>query len=101
MDDRLIGDMEYWGDGWVLMVNGLPDRIKHLAAHTGTQHVEAERLRQWLGVGGTSSRTRGFPNRRPVSTPGTVILPEGMGAHLVGHHGGITPQELLIPLLVA
>ena len=30
-----------------------------------------------------------------------VIRPDVVGAHLVGHHGGITLQELLIPFLIA
>ena len=100
-DSTLIEGMEHWGDGRVVMFNGPPDRIKHLADRTGAYYLDAERLREWLGVGDPHPELADFPTAALLAPPDTVILPDGMGAHLVGHHGGITPQELLIPLLVA
>ena len=101
VDSRVIGDMEHWGDGRVLMFNGPPDRIRSLADQTGAQYVDADQLRRWLGVGEPHPELAVFPTAALLAPPGTVILPDGMGAHLVGHHGGVTPQELLVPLLVA
>ena len=101
LDRRLLEGMEYWGDSRVLMFNGPPDRIKRLADHTGAHYVDADRLREWLGTGEPHPELDDFPTAALLAPPGTVILPDGMGAHLVGHHGGITPQELFIPLLVA
>ena len=51
LDSSLIEGMEYWGDSRVLMFNGPPNRIKHLAGRTGAHYVDAERLREWLGGG--------------------------------------------------
>ena len=84
-----------------MMFNGPPDRVKHLADRTGAHYLDAERLREWLGVGEPHPELADFPTVALLAPPDTVILPDGMGAHQVGHHGGITPQELLIPLLVA
>ncbi len=53
------------------------------------------------GVGEPHPELADFPAAALMAPPNTVILPGGIGAHLVGYHGGITPQELLIPLLVA
>ena len=55
----------------------------------------------WLGGGPPHPELRDFPTAALLAPPNTAILPGGMGSHLVGHHGGITPQELLISLLVA
>ena len=100
-DSTLIEGMEHWGDGRVLMFNGPPDRIKHLADRTGAHYLNTERLREWLGAGEPHPELADFPTAALLAPPDTVILPDGMSAHKVGHHGGITPQELLIPLLVA
>ena len=84
----------------MLMSNGPPNRVKQLADRTGAQYVDAEQLRQWLGQGEPHPELADFPTAALLAPPNTVILPDGLGAHLVGHHGGITPQEILIPLLV-
>ena len=42
----------------------------------------------------------GFPTAALLAPEVTVIFPL-LGGGMIGHHGGITPQELLIPLLVA
>jgi hypothetical protein len=36
-----------------------------------------------------------------LARPGTVILPPGFDRRLVGYHGGLTEEEVAIPLLVA
>jgi len=92
--------MENWGDGRVLMFHGPPERIRHLACLIGAQYVGADQLRQWLSAGELHTELADFPTAALLAPSNTVILPKGMGAHLVGHHGGITPQELLIPLLI-
>jgi len=42
---------------------------------------------------------REFPAATLLAPPGTVILPQHLPNSNIGHHGGIAPQELLIPLL--
>ena len=42
-----------------------------------------------------------FPTAALLAPPGTVILPQHIYPHEIGHHGGITSQELLIPLIIA
>ena len=38
-----------------------------------------------------------FPTASLLAPPNTVVLPDGIGAHLVGHHGGITPKTFSSP----
>ena len=42
-----------------------------------------------------------LPTQVLLARPGTVILPPGFDRRLVGYHGGLTEEEVAIPLLVA
>ena len=59
--------------------------------------------REELGLGGGPPHTalNEFSTAALPAPSGTVILPQNLTNSNVGHHGGITRQELLIPLLVA
>ena len=83
------------------MFNGPSQQVQRLAEQTGARFVEAQLLREWLGGCPPHPELRDFPTAALLAPRNTAILPGGMGAHLVGHHGGITAQELLIPLIVA
>ena len=93
--------LDYWGDGRVLMFRGPDEQIRRIAERTGAQYVHPDRLRQWLGAGEPHAALEEFPTAALLAPPDTVILPRHLYAHEIGHHGGITPQELLIPLLIA
>ena len=90
-----------WGDGRVLMFSGPLDPVHRITRRTGAQFVSAEQLRHWLGGGPPHPALNEFPTAALLAAPGTIILPHHLPSPNIGHHGGITPQELLIPLLVA
>ena len=91
----------YWGEGRVLMFRGPTEQICRIAEQTGALYVEPDRLREWLGGGDPHPVLEEFPTGGLLARPGTVILPQHIYPHEIGHHGGITPQELLIPLIIA
>ena len=91
----------YWGEGRELMFRGPTDQIRRIAEQTGALYVEPDRLREWLGGGDPNPALEEFPTAALLAPPGTVILPPHIYPHEIGHHGGITPQELLIPLIIA
>ena len=101
LDENLTDGMQWWGDGRVLMFSGPLERVYRIARRTGAQFVSAEQLRQWLGGGPPHPVLNEFPTAALLAPPGTVILHQHLPSSNIGHHGGITPQELLIPLLVA
>ena len=101
LDENLTDGMQWWGDGRVLMFFGPIERVRRIARQTGAQFVSAEQLRRWLGGGPPHPALTEFPTAALLAPPGTVILPQHLPSSNIGHHGGITPQELLIPLLVA
>ena len=92
--------MVYWGDGRVLTFRGPTEQIRRIAEQTSALYMDPDRLREWLG-GDAHTPLEDFPTAELLAPPSTVILPQHIYPHEVGHHGGITPQELLIPLIIA
>ncbi|MDE0168847.1 MAG: alkaline phosphatase family protein [bacterium] len=101
LDENLANGLQWWGDGRLLMFRGPLEPVHGIARRTGAQFVSAEQLRRWLGGGPPHPALTEFPTAALLALPGTVIFPQYLPSPYVGHHGGITPHELLIPLLVA
>ena len=101
LDGNLTDGIRCWGDGRVLMFSGPLERIHRIARQTNARFVSAGELRRWLGGGPPHPALNEFPTAALLAPAGTVILPGHLPSDNIGHHGGITPQELLIPLLVA
>lgn len=94
--------LRWWGDSRSLMLSGPSDRIRALAERTGAELVPAAHLRRWLGPGNPhpdlASR---MPDALLLAPDSAGIFPKGMDTKKTGHHGGLTPAEVRIPLLVA
>ena len=101
LDEDLTGGMTWWGDGRVLMFSGPLEPVHRIARQTNARFVSADQLRRWLGGGPPHPALTELPTAALLAPPETVIFPQHLPSPYVGHHGGITPQELLIPLLVA
>ena len=99
--EHLTDGTQWWGDGRVLMFSGPLEPVHRIACRTGAQFVNAGQLRRWLGGGPPHPALNEFPTAALLAPPGTIILPQHLPNSNIGHHGGITPHELLIPLLVA
>ena len=95
-------DMRWWGDSRALMLNGPPERITALAEQTGSETIPADQLRKWLGRGDPHPELESrMPDALLLAAADTAIFPKGMDTKKTGHHGGLTPTEAQIPLLVA
>ena len=97
LPDRVVDSARHFGDGRSMYVTG--DPAETLDA-TGGVWVPSDDLPSYLG-GGVDARYR---DRMP---DGVVLMPDGVAAftpymndRLIGHHGGLTPAEREIPLLV-
>ncbi|MDE0132697.1 MAG: alkaline phosphatase family protein [bacterium] len=93
--------LRWWGDSRALMLSGPPDRIGALAEETGSKMIDAGALRPWLGRGRPHPDLDArLPDALLLARDGTAIFPRGMDTRKTGHHGGLTPVEAQIPLLV-
>ena len=101
LDEDLTEGMTWWGDGRVSFFSGPLEPVHRIARRTNAQFVNADQLRRWLGGGPPHPALTELPTAALLAPPGTVIFPQHLPSPYIGHHGGITPQELLIPLLVA
>ncbi|HEX6286592.1 MAG TPA: alkaline phosphatase family protein, partial [Acidimicrobiia bacterium] len=88
---RLAGDprgVQVWGE---------PRLIEDLAAFTGGALIDPAPL---LGPDlSTDARSR-LGEKVLLAPPGKVILPRGFDKRLRGYHGGLSDEEVKIPLLV-
>ena len=98
----LYRPLEFWGDPRAVMVRGSQRLVRRLAGETGAELVEPDSFRPWFGPGPEHrDLARRLPDAILLAPPGTVLLPPGFDKRLIGYHGGLTLDELAIPLLVA
>ena len=96
--------LRWWGDNRTLMITGpnATHQAAHIATRTGAQPLPTSQLRQWLGQLGTGTPHPELEQRLPAITllakPGTALTLAN--STMIGHHGGATPAEMLIPLLI-
>ncbi len=91
-------DRVFSGDGRVMIVDG--DGAE-LATRLPATWVPVEDMEHWWGPG---PMTVAAAARRPsgvlVADPGTLLLHRHSDDRMIGNHGGLTPEERHIPLLV-
>ncbi len=85
------------GDGRAMYVNGDPSQV---LSETGGLWVPITDLEPLWGQGSLSpDTTRRSPDGVVLMRDGTAAFTRYMNDRLVGHHGGLTDAERLIPLL--
>lgn len=112
---RRTPGLTLYGDPRVLYVRGPADRIEELADSLPADLLSRKDLEPLWGppdgVGGGGGETPIGPigPPAPVEKPdgallahdGCALLPGHFDKRMIGYHGGLTPEELEIPLLVA
>ena len=93
--------LRWWGDNRTLMITG-PNATRqaaHIATRTGAQPLPTSQLREWLGTGTPHPELeQRLPDITLLAEPGTALTLAN--STMIGHHGGATPAEMLIPLLI-
>lgn len=91
-----------YGDSRVMFVRGDPALGRDLAEVVGARWVPVEEMRHWWGDGPAH---HAFAERAPVGSviapPGHLVLHRFSDTRLIGAHGGLTEEEVRIPLLIA
>jgi hypothetical protein len=94
--------LDCFGDPRAVMIRGSSRLVGELTRRTGGELVGPDQFLPWLGASKPHPRlTERLPMHVLLARPGTVILPPGFDRRLVGYHGGLTDEEVAIPLLVA
>ncbi|MDE0132234.1 MAG: alkaline phosphatase family protein [bacterium] len=92
----------WWGDNRTLMLGGpnATAQATHIARRTGAQLLTTSQLQHWLGTGTPHPELeQRLPDATLLAPPATVIYPYNIPTSMIGHHGGATTKEMLIPLL--
>jgi hypothetical protein len=99
--DRHFDDLAFFGDSRSTWVSGPLAVIDELAASTGAKVVARDEFRLWLGPGPDHPDLAArLPDRLLLAPPGRLLLPRGFDKRLIGYHGGLTPAEVEVPLLI-
>ncbi|MGH8874522.1 MAG: alkaline phosphatase family protein, partial [Acidimicrobiia bacterium] len=104
---RLIREPEFdgpvfSGDPRSLMVHGDTDLVAELAGMLPARAVGSAQMRNWWGPGPAHPALDArAPAALLLADDGALLLPRGFDKRLVGYHGGLTPQEVEVPVLVA
>jgi predicted AlkP superfamily pyrophosphatase or phosphodiesterase len=100
--DARYSGLTFYGDPRALYVKGDRAVIDELATDTGARVVEPTELRSMLGDGADHPElAERLPDALLLAPPDRLLLPRGMDRRLIGYHGGDTPAERSIPLLVS
>lgn len=95
--DPRYDHLRFAGDARGVQVWGDPSLIETLASEVGARIVDPV---PWLGPDPTEKTLSHLGDRLLVAPPGTAILPRGFDKRLRCYHGGLTPEESEIPLLL-
>lgn len=100
--DARYSALTFYGDPRALYVRGDREIFEQLARETGADLVDPVQLRSMLGDGVDHPElSERLPDALLLAPPTRLLLPRGMDRRLIGYHGGDTPAERSIPLLVA
>lgn len=99
--ERRYDPLRFFGDPRSVYVSGPTETIDELVDSTGAESIEPGELLGLLGPGPAHPELqRRLPDRLLLAPPGRVLLPRAFDKRLIGYHGGLEREELVIPLLV-
>jgi len=100
--DPAYRPLTFFGDSRAVMVRGDRELIDRLASETGSSVVERDELVGRLGPGAPHPELeKRLPDALLDPPPDRILIPRGFDKRLVGYHGGLSPGEVDIPLLIS
>jgi hypothetical protein len=98
--DPAYDELTFYGDPRSVFVRGTDELIERVATDLRTEPI-------WVGAGDLlwpgerhPELERRIPRAVFLAPSGKVLLPKGFDKRLTGYHGGLSPEEVGIPLLV-
>ena len=88
-----------YGDQRTVYINGPEEEILKVFEKIPGKIIRKEDLELLLGKNDNGYIDRLYPEFCFLVEEGNIIFPEHLKANLVGHHGGLTDEEMKIPLI--
>ena len=91
--------VEIFGDQRAVYANGTEEEIKKVFEKVPGEFLPNDQLQLFLGQSEGQYMERLFPDFCFLVDKGNIIFPKHLKADLVGYHGGLTEEEMKIPLI--
>ena len=102
LNRETVGGLELFGDPRSLYARGDREAIARLESQIPATWHPLSDMKAWWGQGPDhSSLSERAPDGVFLADHGKLILPRSMDRRLIGYHGGLSAEEVQVPLLVA
>jgi len=91
--------VEIFGDQRAVYANGTEEEIKKVFEKVPGEFLSNDELELFLGKSHEQYIERLIPDFCFLVDKGSIIFPKHLKADLVGYHGGLTEEEMKIPLI--
>ncbi len=92
-------DIEVFGDQRSVYINGDEAVVKNVFKNVPGHFISKEELTELIGEPKTELSKRLYPDYCFLVDDGYIIFPNHLKANLIGYHGGITPNEMNVPVI--
>jgi hypothetical protein len=100
--DPAFDTLTFSGDPRSLLVSGQHSLIERLGEAVGCRPLPIEEAADLWGPGPEHPDLRArLPDALLLAPAGRLLLPKGFDRRLTGYHGGLEPEEVEVPFLVA
>ncbi|MDB4824018.1 alkaline phosphatase family protein, partial [Acidimicrobiia bacterium] len=92
-------DIEIFGDQRSVYINGESSKVRQLFKNVPGNFLTNDEVKQLLGNPESNLSKRLYPDYCFLVADGYIVFPKHLKAELVGYHGGVTSEEMEVPVI--
>src|SRR6056300_12267 len=92
-------DIEIFGDQRSVYINGESSKVRQLFKDVPGNFLTNDEVKQLLGNPESNLSKRLYPDYCFLVADGYIVFPKHLKAELVGYHGGVTSEEMEVPVI--
>jgi hypothetical protein len=92
-------DVVVYGDQRSVYINGDETKVKKIFKNVPGRFLNSVEIRHLIGEPTNNLNKRLYPDHCFLVDDGYIIFPKHLKANLVGYHGGITEEEMRVPVI--